>query len=176
MHEAPIRERYTIVPLAARHDRAAFACGVEPLDRYFRQQASQDARRKIATVFVAEDAGSGVVHGFYTLSMAAILLDRLPEALARKMPRYPTVPAVRLGRLAVHQAARGRGLGTHLLMDAFARSLRSEIAWAAFIVDAKDDSARAFYVRFGFASVRDERNHLFLPRATLEPLFADART
>lgn len=160
-----------IAPLAARHDRTAFACGVEALDRYLKQQATQDARRNVASVFVAEEQATGAVLGFYSLSMAAVNLDRLPDDLARRMPRYPTVPAVRLGRLAVHVDARGQGLGAHLLMDAMARSLRSEIAWAAFLVDAKDEAARAFYLRFGFASFADDRSHLYLTRAALKPLF-----
>lgn len=160
-----------MVPLEHGHVRETFRCGVEALDRYLREQASQDARRSVATVLVAVERDTGLIHGFYTLSMAAVLLDRLPEALHRKMPRYPTVPAVRLGRLAVSLDARGTGLGAHLLMDAMARSLRSEIAWAAFLVDAKDDAARSFYVKYGFRSLGDDPDHLFLIRKTIAPLF-----
>jgi predicted GNAT family N-acyltransferase len=166
----PPHERYQIVSLDRHHNREAFRCGVEALDRYFQKQAGQDVRRDMAAVFVAEERGTGAVHGFYTLSMAAVLLDRLREPLRRKMPRYPTVPAVRLGRLAVALDARGTGLGAHLLLDAMERSLRSEVAWAAFLVDAKDDAARSFYARYGFRSLLDDPNHLFLPRKTIEPL------
>ena len=102
--------------------------------------------------------------------MAAVLLDKLPEALAKKMPRYPTVPDVRLGRLAVHVDARGSGPGAHRLADAMARSLGSEVAWAAFLVDAKDETGRSWCVKFGYHSSADDVNHLYLPRATIEPL------
>ena len=166
-------ERYAIVSLASPHDPKPFDCGVEALNRYLREQAGQDARRKVASVFVAEDKAGAAIHGFYTLSMASVLLDQLPGNLARKMPRYPTVPAVRLGRLAVHAEARGLGLGTHLLMDAMARALQSDIAWAIFLVDAKDAVARAFYERFGFLSFNDDPLHLYLMRKTLAPLFRD---
>ncbi|WP_407635657.1 GNAT family N-acetyltransferase [Lamprocystis purpurea] len=44
------------------------------------------------------------------------------------MTRYPSIPAVRLGRLAVDQAFRGQGLGSALVADALARAARSEIA------------------------------------------------
>lgn len=167
----PVQERYQVVPLEARHDRKSFVCGMEALERYLKHQATQDARRNVASVFVAEEKDSGAVHGFYTLSMASVVLDRLPSELASKLPRYPSVPAVRLGRLATHLNARGLGLGTHLLMDAMARSLRSELAWVAFLVDAKDEVARSFYLRFGFQSFPEDRNHLFLMRKTIEPLF-----
>ncbi|MBI2897972.1 MAG: GNAT family N-acetyltransferase [Deltaproteobacteria bacterium] len=172
MRGEPARERRVIVPLDRRHDRHRFRCGVEALDRYFREQASQDARRHAATVWVAQERGTEAVHGFYTLSMASVQLDRLPDRLRRKLPRYPTVPAVRLGRLAVALEARGMGLGAHLLLDAMARSLASEIAWVAFLVDAKDETARSFYARYGFASLMDDPNHLFVARGTMEPLFA----
>jgi GNAT superfamily N-acetyltransferase len=171
MLRALLAERYVIVPLRARHDRSGFACGVEALDRYFREQAGQDARRHIAAIFVAQEKGTDALHGYYTLSMASVRLDRLPADLARKMPRYPTVPAVRLGRLAVHRDYRGQGLGAHLLMDSMARALQSEIAWAAFLVDAKDEAARAFYQAFGFQSFVNDPSHLYLMRKNLQPLF-----
>ena len=164
-------QRYSITPLESRHDRKAFTCGVEALDRYLRDQASQDARRSVATVFIAEDRATGAVRGFYTLSMGAVSLDCLPIDLTRRMPRYPTVPAVRLGRLAVHTEARSQGLGTYLLFDALARSLRNEIAWAAFLVDAKDEAAQRFYLQFDLLPLADDRLHLFALRNTVERLF-----
>ena len=166
-------ERYLMEPLGSSHDRSLFSSGEVALDRYLRQQASQDGRRKVASVFVAVEKASGAVHGFYTLSMASVLLDRLPKPLARKLPRYPSIPAVRLGRLAVHKDARGQGLGAHLLMDAMALSLRVEVAWAVFLVDSKNDSSSSFYTHFGFQSFTDERGSLFLIRKTIEPLFID---
>jgi len=171
MGSESLHERYAVVHLERRHNRNAFRCGVEALDRYLHQQASQDARRNVATVFVAENLVTAAIHGFYTLSMTAVLLDLLPERLRKKMPRYPTLPAVRLGRLAVAEGARGFGLGEHLLMDAMARSLANEVAWAAFVVDAKDETARSFYAKYGFQSLLDDTNHLFLPRKTVQPLF-----
>lgn len=62
----------------------------------------------------------------------------------QKLPRYPTVPAVRMGRLAVHLAFKGQGLGGALLADALVRAASSEIAAYALTVDAKDEQAAAF--------------------------------
>ncbi len=131
-------------------------------------QAGQDAQRGFATVFVAVESKSNEIVGFYTLSMAGVAVDLLPAALKRKMPRYPFVPAVRLGRLAVSTQSKGQGLGKYLMVDAMARALTSEIAWAAFVVDAKDDTARAFYAQYGFLDLADDPLHLFLPRKTVE--------
>lgn len=164
-----------IEPLGKEHDRAAFSSGVEPLDRYLRQQARQDMRRHVATVFAACEAESTTIAGYYTLSAASIELTDLPHGIAKRLPRYPTLPAVLLGRLAVDQRYRGRGIGELLLMSALRRSvrLRSAIGVVAVIVDAKDDRARSFPERYGFIRFREQEFRLFLPMNTIEQLFAE---
>jgi GNAT superfamily N-acetyltransferase len=154
-------------------DTKAFTCGVLALDRYLQQQASQDSRRGFATVFLALDGESRIL-GYYSLSMAGVSIELLPDELRSKMPRYPSVPSVRLGRLAVSTETRGCGMGKYLLMDAMHRSLQSKIAWACFIVEAKDDNAKAFYQQYGFMRFMDDPNHLFLPRATVNTAFAES--
>jgi GNAT superfamily N-acetyltransferase len=107
------------------------------------------------------------VAGFYTLASASILLADLPAASAKKLPRYPTVPAVRMGRLAVDKSFRGNGLGSALLADALDRAARSAIAAYALMVDAKDDVAAAFYQHHGFIAQHDSPLAMFLPLATV---------
>lgn len=110
--------------------------------------------------------------GFYTLAATAVALAALPEALAKRLPRYPLVPAALMGRLAVDARHRGRGLGQFLLMDAFARTLRSEVAAFAFVVDAKDDAAAAFYAAHAFRPLSADGRRLFIPMAEVARLFA----
>ena len=143
-------ERFEVVVLGKQHDRKAFSCGVEPLDRYFREQASQDVKRRATACYVAVELATGKVAGYYTLAAAGVPLSELPEELVKKLPRYPSVPVARLGRLAVDQAFRGQGLGGALVWDAVSRSIRSEVAVAALLVDAKDEEAAAFYRHLGF--------------------------
>lgn len=138
-----------IEPLGPEHDRSTFSCGVPALDRYLREQAGQDARRRVAAPFVASTDGMKVL-GFYTLSATSIQLAEIPVALAKKLPRYPRLPATLLGRLATDLSARGVGLGRLLLVDAIARAVRSEIASFALMLDAKDENAAAFYERESF--------------------------
>lgn len=162
---APLR----VAQLGPEHDRAAFDCGSDPLTRYLRQQASQDMRRRVAACFVALQ-GETRIAGFYTLAAASVLLADLPAATAKKLPRYPMVPAVRMGRLAVDQAFKGQGLGGALLADALARCARAEIAAHALVVDAKDEGAAAFYRHHGFLPLPDSPLTLFLPLATVQGL------
>ena len=106
---------------------------------------------------------------YYTLASASLALATLPPETARKLPRYPTIPAVRLGRLAVNKVFHGQGLGGALLADALARAVRSEIAAFAMTVDAKDKAASTFYLHHGFIPLPDSPMTLFLPLATVSP-------
>lgn len=163
MSGAPFR----VVPLdATAHDRSTFASGSAPLDRYLREQVTQDIRRRMAACFVALTDEQRIA-GYYTLASASLLLADLPASTAKKLPRYPTVPAVRMGRLAVDQAHKGQGLGGALLADALHRSTRAEIAAYALMVDAKDEAAAAFYRWHGFIALPDSPRTLFLPLATV---------
>ena len=160
---APLR----LAPLDATHDRAAFNSDSEPLNRYLRQQVTQDIRRRVAACFVALADGQRIA-GYYTLESASLLLAALPASTGKKLPRYPTVPAVRMGRLAVDQAFKGQGLGGALLADALDRAARSEIAAFALMVDAKDETTAAFYQHHGFIALPDSPLILFLPLATIQ--------
>lgn len=147
-------------------DRRTFNSDSEPLNRYFREQVTQDIRRKVATCFVALAARDRIA-GYYTLAAASVLLTHLPTTMAKKLPRYPTVPAVRMGRLAVDQAFKRQGLGGALLADALARAAQSDIAAYALMVDAKDRAAASFYRHHGFIPLPDTPLTLFLPLTTL---------
>ena len=162
MSGAPFR----LAPLDAAHDRTAFNSDSEPLNRYLREQVTQDVRRRVATCFVALADGQRIA-GYYTLASASLLLADLPASTSKKLPRYPTVPAVRMGRLAIDQAFKGQGLGGALLADALDRAARAEIAAYALMVDAKDESAADFYRHHGFIALPDSPRTLFLPLATV---------
>lgn len=157
---------FLVAPLDAAHDRTKFNSGSDPLDRYLREQVTQDIRRRVAACFVAL-ADRQRIAGYYTLASASLMLADLPASIGKKLPRYPTVPAVRMGRLAVDLAFSGQGLGGALLADALDRAARSELAAYALVIDAKDDEAAAFYRHHGFIALPDSPLTLFLPLATV---------
>lgn len=166
---------YRIEALGKTHDRTAFDCGSAALDRYLQQQARQDAEKSVAAAFVVTIPPDRQVLGYYTLSASLVNAGELPATLARKLPRYPQLPVTLLGRLAVDQSMKGRGLGEFLLIDALRRSLQAAagIAAMAVVVDAKDDAAAAFYRHFSFLPLQQQPRRLFLPMKAVADLFDD---
>lgn len=162
----------TVEPLGRQHDRTAFHCGADALDRYLKQQARQDADKRVAAPFVAVNPPNTRVLGYYTLSASVVTLTDLPDELSRKLPRYPQLPVTLLGRLAVDQSARGQRLGEHLLLDALHRSLThaDEIAAMAVVVDAKDENAAAFYRHYGFIPLQAQPRRLYVPMRVVAQL------
>lgn len=148
------------------HDRAGFSCRTHALDRYFKTLVTQDIRRHVANCFVAIQAATGALAGFYTIAAAGIPTPDLPHDITKRLPRYPTLPAVRIGRLAIDHRFQGRGLGGALLADAAAKALQEPAAAFALLVDAKDDAAVAFYEHHGFQRLASQPRVLFLPLAT----------
>jgi GNAT superfamily N-acetyltransferase len=163
----------TIAPLGPQHDRAGFSCGIEALDVYLRERARQDARKRIAAPFVLSAGEDTKVIGYYTLSAISIVLHELPQEIARKLPRYPVIPATLLGRLAVDSAHRGEGLGEYLLMDALYRAWTHSATIASFavVVDAINEEARRFYARYEFRPFPKQERRLFLPMQKIQLLF-----
>lgn len=148
--------------LRADYPRNEFDCGDVDLDRYFKTQVTQDIRWHVAHCFVAVNSW-GQVAGYYTLAASSVLLADLPQALAKKLPRYPTVPVARMGRLAVTQSAQQIGLGSALLADALTRVFQADVAAYAMVVDAKHEEAALFYEKHGFKQFSSQPMSLWLP-------------
>lgn len=159
--------------LDKHHDRSAFGCGNEQLDRYLHSTATQDKKRNIAIPYVVFDRDRQKIVGYYTLSMSGIHLENLPLSVVKKLPKYPIVGVTLLGRLAVANDYKGYGWGKLLLMDALYRSLSVSKTTASFavVVDAIDDEAVKFYQRFEFQAFPDRSHKLFRTMANIAQTF-----
>jgi ribosomal protein S18 acetylase RimI-like enzyme len=152
------------------YDRSGFLCGADALDRYVQTQLSQNMRRRLTTCFVALDTTNDQIAGFHTIASASVACTDMPPDSVRRLPRYPAFPAVRIGRLAVDQRYRGRGVGTGLMVDAARRAMRGPAAAFTLLVDAKDEQAAAFYRHHGFVALQQQPLTLFLPLAKAEKI------
>lgn len=163
---------FSISPLDKTHDRKSFSCGVDSLDNYFHKQAGQDSRKRIAVTYVLHEQNANKVAGYYTLSATAIEWMTLPETVRKKLPSYPCLPATLIGRLAVDETYKKRGLGELILMDAMKRAYRTslEVASFAVVVDAIHSSAEKFYKKYGFLDLSVAKHRLFLPMSMVAEL------
>ena len=154
---------WTIQKLSRSHDREVFDCGNDVLNDWLRKRVSQYEKRDLSRAYVADREGELRVCGYYAISTHRVRYEALPTEQAKGLPKID-VPVVLLGRLAVDKTAQGQGLGSLLLVDAFRRVelVSIQVGVRAVEVDAMDDAARRFYSKFGFTSLLDDRNHLFL--------------
>jgi ribosomal protein S18 acetylase RimI-like enzyme len=170
-----VSQGFRIEALSATHDRLSFSSGAEPLDRYLREMATQDIKRRVSNCFVALD-DTGAIAGYYTFAATSLPLTELSAEETKRLPRYALLPAGLIGRLAVDRRCQRQRLGGALIMDAAARASRGDPAIFALIVDAKDDNAVAFYEHHQFRRFSSRPQSLFLPLATaLQALRAAAR-
>jgi GNAT superfamily N-acetyltransferase len=162
---------WSIERLDKRHDRTAFDCGVAPLNNYIQHLASQHARKGISKTYVAVCPSEERVRGFYALAAGRLLLTDLPAPARDKLPSYP-IPTVHLGQLAVDRSAQGQGLGEVLLFDALRRVTRAseELGVYAVTVDALDERAKTFYLKYGFVTIDADPLHLYLEMKIIRQL------
>lgn len=135
-------------PLGAHHDTGSFACGVASLDHWLKQRALKNQLAGASRTFVLCDGGR--VRAYYALASSAVATDAATGRLRRNMP--DPIPVVMLGRLAVDQALRGRGIGRALVRDACLRVMTAAdvIGIRGMIVHALSPEASTFYEHLGF--------------------------
>lgn len=167
-------KQLSIVMLASHHDRRAFDCGQNDLNRYLQQVASQHQKKQVSRTWVAVHPSEPErILGFYTTTLAEISTEYLNPKDAKKLPKS-ALPVARLSRLAVDQQYQGQHIGQRLLIDAIVRTARllEDFAVVAMVVDAKDDGAARYYQHFGFIPWQDDPLKLYMPVQTLLDVFA----
>ncbi len=162
----------TIEPLDSRkHLRSHFCCGKDSLDNYIRKQASQDIKKKVATVFVSIDDADdkAEVLAYYTLSVYTVEVTSLDDAFAKSLPRYPLLPATLIGRLAVDRLHKEKKLGKLMLIDALFKCLEvsNQVASLAVIAEALDEEAVNFYLKYGFQKFNYSPFKLYIPMKSI---------
>ena len=150
---------FLLVPLEKGHQRSEFDCGIESLNLFLKNYARQNDEKGLSRTFVAIRPGENTVHGYYSLSAASVSFEQVPE----KLPRYP-IPTAHIGRLAVDRSRQGSGLGEFLLIDALRRTVLLADTLGIFAVElyAINESAKSFYLRYGFTELADDPYHVYL--------------
>ncbi|AFZ47997.1 GCN5-related N-acetyltransferase [Cyanobacterium stanieri PCC 7202] len=154
-------------------NRSLFDCGICELNDYLQRYAKQNHKKGIAKTWVIVNINFPEIPlGYYSLSMAEVKRDSLSDEMKKGLPRYP-LPVIKIAKLAVDQDSQGQGLGELLLVDVFQRSLKisKDIGVIGFLVDAINEKAKEFYLKYGFTSLIDSPLSLFLPMGSISSLF-----
>jgi GNAT superfamily N-acetyltransferase len=155
-----VRQPNHVERLRPDHNVAQFMSGRAELDDWLRRYALDSDRRDLARTFVVCRRSSRVV-GYYSLTMGSVRVAKAPAKLVRGLPRYP-IGMVLLARLAVDATEQEGGLGAQLLADALVRSVGAGESAAArlVVVDALDDKAATFCLKYGFLPAPDNPHRL----------------
>lgn len=155
-----------------KHDRTFFTCGVDSLNDYIKTRASQELKKKVSTPFVLTDLPDSKVLGYYCLSSYSVAMGDIEASTSNKLPRYPLLPAILLGRLAVDSRYQGKLYGKRLLLDALKRccDTAKQVASVAVVVDAKGEDAVSFYRRYGFIEFQTDPMKLYISMVEIERL------
>tara|TARA_B100000745_G_scaffold132506_1_gene86491 strand:+ start:4645 stop:5166 length:522 start_codon:yes stop_codon:yes gene_type:complete len=155
-------------PIGKHHNRGAFDCGDEALNRFLHRHARQSHEKGGAKTYLAVSEHNEKILGYYSLSPASIAYERAPEVIKRGLARHD-VPVFRLGRLAVDASVQGQGMGGQLLLSAGRRCLLVAVqaGGVALLIDAKNERVAEWYASYGAVPLLDAQLSLLLPFKTL---------
>lgn len=160
-----------IVPLDDKHDRSGFDCGNAALNSFLKTMARQASSKDLSRTFVLIDEKEpATILGFFSLASCQVDILDVPMGKQKKYPPQHGLPAVRLARLAISVKVQGSGLGAALLAEVVHRTalVAESVGIIGLFVDAKDNTARRFYEKFGFVVTNHSKPlQLFLPTASL---------
>lgn len=176
---------FVIEPLdPSKHDRAAFSCGVEQVDNFFKRTANKLAAADNLRVFVMT-RGAGDIVGFYALNAHAVDYQNQPPKYARTRPGHGSIPAAYLSMIGVDTRYAGKGCGGDVLVDALTRIAKAadNIGIAAVMLDILDDGnaeliarRKVLYEGYGFTALPSNPLRLFLPIGTVRALLGERKT
>lgn len=157
--------------LSSLYDRKSFDCGVLVLNEFLQKTARQHRVKRLSNTYVMfDEASPEKIVGYFTLAFFEVGIQTLPDQYFRKLPKSSRLPAAKLARLAVEKSCQGRRYSALILAEAIKRFVSAACesgAITGFFVDAKDEHAKSFYLKFDFILLQDDPLKLFLPLKTL---------
>ena len=156
-------DQWHVELLSNAHDYAQFDCGKETLSNWLKSIARQFRKKDLAQTYVLVEPGQVIVLGYYSLAVSSVGFAEMPAATRKKLPQTMPIPVVLIGKLAVDKRIQGRGLGEFLFTDAIKRiaAVADQIGIQSIVIDAIDDEAKRFYLRYGCVAGEDQPLRLF---------------
>lgn len=148
--------------------RNRFDCGNKEINKFLKKYSEANHLKKIGRTFVL--VANEEIVGYYTVSMGSTV-EFLHVYNEDILPKYP-IPIGLIGKLAVSKNNQNQGWGKWLLIDAIRKISKAsdDIGAYAIVVDAKDESAKNFYLQYGFLIFPNKPLSLYLPMESISPL------
>lgn len=150
--------------LNRKHNKKEFDCGYEISNEWLKKKAWQWQKRHATKVWVlSEQVDCTDIIAFYSLSSRTVRRADVPQD--SRLGRFPfDLPSILIGQVAVGKQWQGKGIGRFVMMNALFRcfEVASQIGLAVVEIDASDPQVCAFYEKFGFASLLDDTQHMYL--------------
>ena len=151
----------SVLVLTENHSIKPFDCEDDDLNEFLFQEAIPYRKEKLATTFVIENNERTL--GYYSLLNDSLQLredmftskSQFRKFLRELMP-YPkrhlkTIPALKIGRLAIDKTFKGKGLGSVIMANIISKCIKmnQEQACRLITVDAYKQAV-PFYQKMGF--------------------------
>ncbi|MGV0794751.1 GNAT family N-acetyltransferase [Mycolicibacterium sp. XJ1819] len=156
------------------HILDGFDCGKEQLNTWLVQQAVRADQTRTAQVTVWTPLGECRVCAYFAICPTVV--SRKDDGISGSLAGgVSTIPGYLIAKLALDSSLHGRGFGEQLLRDAIARVVEASNHGGGrlIVVDAIDDEAAEFYVRYGFVPVRNCERRLVMKIATAAKALRD---
>lgn len=166
------------------HDRDTFNCKEEALNDFITSKANKGQKERNSTTHVAVELNvpsPKIIYGFYTLTHTILSYDIFPDKklikpkyAIRFLPEQEALISIKIARLARNEFYTEPGFGEYLLIDALRRITRESRSFAGGIhvvdIDAKNESLKEYYRKFGFMEFKHKTNSMFIDMKTIEKL------
>ncbi len=161
-----------------KHDRAAFSCGIDQVDNFFRKTANKLTKADNLRTWVMVDPDGQLV-GFYAMNAHSINYTELPKKYARTRPGHGTIPAAYISMIGVDERHQGSGYGGDLLVDCLSRIALAadQLGIAVVMLDVLDcgnpglvERRQRIYAGYGFQPLPSNPLRMFLPIGTVREL------
>lgn len=159
----------TVRKLEAHDNVRDFDCGNGQLNEYLRRYAYANQRRMFGVTYAAVCCTTDPckVIGYFTLANTSIPRQGLSESFLKGTPKYQSLPAFLLARIAVDKEYQGKQIGELLLSRCFECCLAvAKVSGARYVIAHVKTSAISWYERFNFSHIEggepDEQVKMFI--------------
>lgn len=154
---------YHIEKLGPHHQLKGFRSANNKIDWWLKKFALVNQVGDLAVTYVLINS-EGKVVGFVTLSMFRIDQEHIDQALTPENGFTGHIPALLIGRLAIHKNHERKKLGTRLLAFAFDKAVElADSVGCGFVVAEAKEEAVSWYEKLNWYRSPINKSYFYMP-------------